>query len=150
MVGVNRNQLQKGQGLVVHRGDFLQEGSGLGSFFSGLLKKILPLAKRGIGAVLKNKTVQKVGKDLFHQGIQASTDAVADIIQGEDPSIKAKAKLASAKSQIADTLRVLPGELLGDGDSNKKKRKSSPSAPKRSKKLKKGKGKGKYNIFKDA
>jgi hypothetical protein len=148
MVGVNRNQLQKGQGLVVHRGDFLQEGSGLGSFFSGLLKKILPLAKRGIGAVLKNKSVQKVGKDLFHQGIQASTDAVADIIQGEDPSIKAKAKLASAKSQIADTLRVLPGELLGD--SNKKKRKSEPSAPKSSKKLKKGKGKGKYNIFKDA
>jgi hypothetical protein len=146
MVGVNRNQIQKGQGLVVHRGDFLQEGSGLGSFFSGLLKKILPLAKRGIGAVLKNKSVQKVGTDLFHQGIQASTDAVADVIQGEDPSVKARARLADAKSQIADTLRVLPGELLGGSD--KKKRKLKPSV-KRSKKQKVGK-KGKYNIFKDA
>jgi hypothetical protein len=146
MIGINRNQFQRGQGLTVHRGDFIQDGSGLGSFFSGLLKKILPMAKRGISAVLKNKTVQKVGKDLFHQGIQASTDAVADVIQGEDPSVKARARLDDAKSQIADTLRVLPGELLGG--SSKKKRKLKPSV-KSSKKKKVGK-KGTYNIFKDA
>ena len=52
-------------------------------------------------------------KQLAKRGTEAAADMVADLIQGKDPTSKAKENLNEAKNEIADVIRERAGSKRG-------------------------------------
>ena len=88
-------------------GPVYQRGSGIGSFFKGIFHKVLPFAKNAIKQIASSNIVKDTAKQLTKHGTEGALNIAADLIEGKDPSIKAREKLQDAKNDIA---KVLPNE----------------------------------------
>ena len=121
-----------------------QRGQGIGNFFSSIFKKIVPYATKAIKSAASSKVAKTVAKQLTKHGAEALGDVVADAIEGSDPSIKAKAHLAQARTDVSNAIR--------QNNAVKRKRPdiSTEQRPVKKKKKKtgfKGKTEKEFNIF---
>ena len=74
--------------------------------------------------IASSATAKTAAKKLTKHGTEAVADLVADVVAGDDPSIKAKQKLDEARKDIANVIRN-KGEVADHGSySNNKKKKN--------------------------
>merc|ERR1712141_958010 len=92
----------------------LQRGSGFGSFFAKMGKKLLPLVKKAIPMtknvvkkIANSKSVQDIGNTLLEKGIDTATNIASNIIAGDstDNLALAQERLQSARADIANIIR---------------------------------------------
>ena len=89
---------QVGTGLTVFKGRRVQKGYGIGGFFSGLLKRAMPILKTAGKAV---------GKQLLNTG----AGVVRDLLDGENFGASAEKRFKGAASNLLD-------EASGSNDIN--------------------------------
>jgi len=106
--------------MIYHRGREFQRGGGVGSILSGLVKKLIPIAKNSysIGKeVLKNDVLQNVSRKALEHGTDMAKDLVADVLRGKSFSEAAENQIEKAKKKVSDAISG------GGGDTVVRKRK---------------------------
>ena len=88
-----------------HRGMYSQQGSGLGSIFSGLFRTLVPVARNAVGKIVKNQGVRAAGKYLKNQATQAAVDTALEALQGKQVGVAAKRRLKTATQNILQAAR---------------------------------------------
>lgn len=83
--------------LAYHSGEIFQRGQGLGNFFSGLFKSVLPVAS----SFLKSSA----GKVLKDVALSTASNLASDIIKGKNVKNSAVENLSSAKNKISSYLK---------------------------------------------
>ena len=130
----------------------LQRGSGFGSFFAKMGRKLMPLVKKAIPMtknvvkkIANSKSVQEIGNSLLEKGVDAAATIAGNIIAGDDTDNLALAqeRLASARSDIANIIRKTPKRLISESEESdteitiplkKKRKKKTVKVPKNKKK----------------
>ncbi len=121
--------------LKYHHGFRLQQGRGIGSIFSGLLRFLRPIASMGLSAgkkVLTSDIAKKLGAAALDVGSTAAKNIAVDLLEGKAFKDTANEQLEEAKKVIANTIK---------GSGHKKKRK-------RTEKICPSSKKAKYNLLK--
>ena len=143
---------QQGEGLNDLK--LFQTGEGLGSIFSSLYRKIIPVAGRTIKKIANSKLVKQGGKQLLNSAIDVAANVAADVLDGDKP-IKQSLddNLNMAKKSIASSIRNSNKRKLleDDNDSGSTPRKKKRNVKKKStflvgRRSQKGQG---YNLFHD-
>jgi hypothetical protein len=113
-----------------------QKGNGIGSFFGGLFRKILPYIKSGASAL---------GSELLDTGV----GLLRDHINNTDPKISIKNRLTTAGNNLSSKATNKIQSMLGLGYKKRKLLKSahSPSSSKRRKVAPAKKTRRKRDIF---
>lgn len=116
-----------GSRYIVHRGNYMQHGRGLGGILASLFKGLVPLLKstakvvvrqavRSGKKVLTSDTTKKVAKKVLASAkknvVKAGLNATLNAIQGKDVKAGAKADLSAAKSDLGDAIK---SGLTGSG-----------------------------------
>ena len=136
----------------------LQRGSGFGSFFAKMGRKLLPLVKKAIPMtknvvkkIANSKSVQEIGNSLLEKGVDTAATIAGNIIAGEnvDNLGLAQERLASARQEIANIIRKAPKRVISESEDSDVEI-SIPLKKKRKKKtIKSDKNKKKYNLLKN-
>lgn len=115
-VGMRRQSGMGAQGGIgnIFRGSYFQEGgnapnhlqagAGLSSILSKVFKTLMPIAKKGLGALstfLKSDTGQNLKKEAINTALRAG----ADVLEGKSPKEGLQDSLENVKSEIALGLR---------------------------------------------
>lgn len=97
-----------------------QRGSGLFSFASSLFRRAVPFLSKGLSATtnLARKAAssglaQDIKKTVVSEGSKALSTAIADTIEGKDPTEAAKTRLKKTRTEIANILRDQKGAKKG-------------------------------------
>ena len=80
----------------------------------GLVKKIVPLAKKGIKKIANSDILRETGNKLLEHSVTAGTDILAKAIdptKNSNPVEKAKEGLDLARKDIADLIRSKKGKV---------------------------------------
>ena len=117
-----------------HRGPAVQQGAGLGSIFSGLIRTLAPAAKsavKSIGLFVKSDGIKSAGRYLKKEATRAPVDTALEVLEGRPIGKAAKNRLKTATKNI-----LLSGRQAAAAKSNKPrkvKRKyvKSPAAKRR-------------------
>ena len=135
----------------------LQRGSGFGSFFAKMGRKLMPLVKKAIPMtknvvkkIANSKSVQEIGNSLLEKGVDAAATIAGNIIAGDDTDNLALAqeRLASARSDIANIIRKAPKRLISESEESDTEITIPLKKIKRKKKtVKVPKNKKKYNLL---
>ena len=104
-------------------GPYYQRGEGIASFFSGLLRKVVPYAGKAIKSLASSDIAKKTTKILSKNATSALGDIVADVIEGKNPIETAKEKLQKTREDIAETIR---DNSKSDKEKKPTKRKKPP------------------------
>ena len=86
-----------------HRGPVVQQGAGLGSIFSGLIRTLAPVARiaiKSIGRIARSKGGKSVGRYLKKEATRAAIDTALDALDGKPVGKAAKNRLKSATKNI--------------------------------------------------
>ena len=86
-----------------HRGPAVQQGAGLGSIFSGLIRTLAPAAKsavKSIGRIVKSEGVKSAGRYLKKEATRAAVDTALEALEGRPIGKAAKNRLKSATKNI--------------------------------------------------
>ena len=136
----------------------LQRGSGFGSFFAKMGRKLLPLVKKAIPMtknvvkkIANSKSVQEIGNSLLEKGVDTAATIAGNIIAGEnvDNLGLAQERLASARQEIANIIRKAPKRIISESEDSDVEI-SIPLKKKRKKKtIKSVKTNKKYNLLKN-
>ena len=136
----------------------LQRGSGFGSFFAKMGRKLLPLVKKAIPMtknvvkkIANSKSVQEIGNSLLEKGVDTAATIAGNIIAGEnvDNLGLAQERLASARQEIANIIRKAPKRVISESEDSDVEI-SIPLKKKRKKKtIKSVKNNKKYNLLKN-
>ena len=119
-----------------HRGPRYQQGRGIGSLFSGLLRGFAPIARMGLNAgkkFLQSDMVKNIGNTVLDTGKKMALNMAADLLEGKNVKEGAQQEIEETKRKIASTLR-------GSG----KKRKNNFSSSRKLKRLRQDK---EYNLL---
>lgn len=130
-----------------------QSGSGFGSFFAKMGRKLMPLVKKAIPMtknvvkkIANSKSVQDIGNSLLEKGVDAAATIAGNIIAGDDTDNLALAqeRLANARSEIANIIRKAPKRVISESEESdteitiplkKKRKKKTVKVPKNKKKF---------------
>jgi len=90
MSRIHSNILQLMLNMIVHRGQFLQRGRGLGSIFGSLFKFLKPLASKGAKmafkagqSALQNPDIAKGINDVKTQAVMSGVKAINKALSGK-------------------------------------------------------------------
>ena len=83
--------------MLFHSGDPFQEGQGLGNFFSGLIRNVIPIAKSILGS--------SVGKTLKNVALSTAGNIANDIFKGKNIKESAEENLSAAKQKIGTYIK---------------------------------------------
>ena len=86
-----------------HRGPAVQQGAGLGSIFSGLIRTLAPMAKgavKSIGRIVKSDGAKSVGRYLKKEATRAAVDTALEALEGRPVGKAAKNRLKTATKNI--------------------------------------------------
>ena len=104
-----------------HRGPAVQQGAGLGSIFSGLIRTLAPAAKsavKSIGRLVKSDGVKSAGRYLKKEAARAVVDTALEALEGRPIGKAVKNRLKSATKNI-----LISGRQAVAAKSNKPPRK---------------------------
>ena len=103
-----------------HRGPVIQQGAGLGSIFSGLIRTLVPVAKgavKSIGLIVKSDGAKSVGRYLKKKATRAAIDTALEALEGRPVGKAAKNRLKTATKNI-----LLSGRQAVAAKSNKRRK----------------------------
>ena len=148
-IGGHPQLYQRGEGLKLY-----QKGEGLANLFSSIFGKVLPLAKDAIKKVAESKVVKDTSKQVLKSASNAALNIAADAVSGKSSKESMRKNLASARQDIANTIRNANKRTLADneGDILKKKFKQSSKKKRKDVKIKVNKKHSKnhsYSVFQD-
>lgn len=114
--------------MNVHRGRYLQRGSGLGSLLAGLGRWLVPslfrVGKTAVKGVLKGgvrAAKSQAGKQIIagvkKHGKKAVINAAANMLEGKSVKAGAKENLKDASREVSEVLRKV--KVNGNGNGNK-------------------------------
>ena len=86
-----------------HRGVRWQQGSGIGSLFSGIFRGLMPVAKsaiKGLGRIVKSDAVKSAGRTLKKEATKAAVETALDVMDGRPVGARAKERLKTATKGI--------------------------------------------------
>ena len=135
----------------------LQRGSGFGSFFAKMGRKLLPLVKKAIPMtknvvkkIANSKSVQEIGNSLLEKGVDTAATIAGNIIAGEnvDNLGLAQERLASARQEIANIIRKAPKRVISESEDSDVEISIPLKKKKKKKTVKSVKTKKKYNLLK--
>ena len=136
----------------------LQTGSGLGTFFAKMGKKLLPLVKKAIPMtknvvkkIASSKSVQDIGNSLLEKGIDTAATIAGNVIAGDstDNLALAQERLQSARQDIANLIRKAPKRVISESEDSEDDISIPIKKKKRKKTVKVAKTKKKYNLLKN-
>ena len=136
----------------------LQTGSGLGTFFAKMGKKLFPLVKKAIPMtknvvkkIASSKSVQDIGNSLLEKGIDTAATIAGNVIAGDttDNLALAQERLQSARQDIANLLRKAPKRVISESEDSEDDISIPIKKKKRKKTVKVAKTKKKYNLLKN-
>ncbi len=120
--------------FLTHSGPYIQRGSGIGAFFSGLFRAAKPLISKGVHIAKKIATSQaakKLGTRLMDTGL----DVASDVISGKDIREVVNEKLGEAKQEIVQQLQAAKStNRTSDTSRGRAKKRRAPPAAKKKKK----------------
>ena len=136
----------------------LQTGSGLGTLFAKMGKKLFPLVKKAIPMtknvvkkIASSKSVQDIGNSLLEKGIDTATTIAGNIIAGDstDNLALAQERLQSARQDIANIIRKAPKRVISESEDSGDEISIPLKKKKKKKTVKVAKTKKKYNLLKN-
>ena len=136
----------------------LQRGSGFGSFFAKmgrklmpLVKKAIPLTKNVVKKIASSKSVQDIGNSLLEKGLETATTIAGNVIAGDntDNLALAQERLQSAREDIASIIRKAPKRVISETDEDSDEISIPIKKKKKKKTVKVAKTKKKYNLLKN-
>ena len=136
----------------------LQTGSGLGSFFAKMGRKLLPLVKKAIPMtknvvkkIASSKSVQDIGNSLLEKGIDTAATIAGNVIAGDttDNLALAQERLQSARQDIANLIRKAPKRVISESEDSEDDISIPIKKKKKKKTVKVAKTKKKYNLLKN-
>ena len=136
----------------------LQTGSGLGTFFAKMGKKLFPLVKKAIPMtknvvkkIASSKSVQDIGNSLLEKGIDTAATIAGNVIAGDttDNLALAQERLQSARQDIANLIRKAPKRVISESEDSEDDISIPIKKKKRKKTVKVAKTKKKYNLLKN-
>ena len=136
----------------------LQTGSGLGTFFAKMGRKLLPLVKKAIPMtknvvkkIASSKSVQDIGNSLLEKGIDTAATIAGNVIAGDttDNLALAQERLQSARQDIANLIRKAPKRVISESEDSEDDISIPIKKKKRKKTVKVAKTKKKYNLLKN-
>ena len=136
----------------------LQTGSGLGTFFAKMGRKLLPLVKKAIPMtknvvkkIASSKSVQDIGNSLLEKGIDTAATIAGNVIAGDttDNLALAQERLQSARQDIANLIRKAPKRVISESEDSEDDISIPIKKKKRRKTVKVAKTKKKYNLLKN-
>jgi cell division protein FtsB len=154
--------IKRGFGLIpMYKGQLIQKGYGLGGIFSGLLRFLKPVLKKGMKTLTKvgkdfirSDAVKSLGKDVTQSLKKSGKTIVADLVEGKDFKESLNEQLSEQKNmlekQIAK-LRSAGADAIRGGsfnDNNNRKRSGKTYRNTLSKKPRKKKTTNASTLFK--
>ena len=136
----------------------LQTGSGLGSLFAKMGRKLLPLVKKAIPMtknvvkkIASSKSVQDIGNTLLEKGIDTAATIAGNVIAGDstDNLALAQERLQSARQDIANIIRKAPKRVISESEDSADEISIPLKKKKKKKTVKVAKTKKKYNLLKN-
>ena len=136
----------------------LQTGSGLGTFFAKMGRKLLPLVKKAIPMtknvvkkIASSKSVQDIGNSLLEKGIDTAATIAGNVIAGDttDNLALAQERLQSARQDIANIIRKAPKRVISESEDSEDDISIPIKKKKKKKTVKVAKTKKKYNLLKN-
>ncbi len=136
----------------------LQRGSGFGSFFAKmgrklmpLVKKAIPLTKNVVKKIASSKSVQDIGNTLLEKGLETATTIAGNAIAGDstDNLALAQERLQSAREDIANIIRRAPKRVISESEDSESEISIPLKKKKKKKTVKASKTKKKYNLLKN-
>ena len=136
----------------------LQTGSGLGTFFAKMGKKLFPLVKKAIPMtknvvkkIASSKSVQDIGNSLLEKGIDTAATIAGNVIAGDttDNLALAQERLQSARQDIANIIRKAPKRVISESEDSEDDISIPIKKKKKKKTVKVAKTKKKYNLLKN-
>ena len=103
-----------------HRGPAVQQGTGLGSIFSGLIRTLSPVTKSAvisIGRIVKSDGAKSVGRYLKKEATRAVVDTALEALEGRPIGKAAKNRLKTATKNI-----LISGRQAAVAKSNKSRK----------------------------
>ena len=82
-----------------HSGLRWQQGSGIGSLFSGIFRSLMPVARsavKTIGRVARSAPIRSAGKALKKEATKAAVETALEALEGQPVARKGKQRLKSA------------------------------------------------------
>lgn len=91
--------------MLIHRGLSVQRGLGIGSFFSGLFRNIVPLIKNVGRSIFSSPLVRTVAGKAVDAGKEALKNVTTDVLDGKKFSESAQSELNKAKKKISEAIK---------------------------------------------
>jgi len=111
----------------VRQRELYQEGEGIGSFFSSIFKKLMPIATKAVKTVAGSSLAKETGKALKDTAVSGLTNMAADVIGGNKTIQESAAEnLMKAREDISSAIKASRKRSSGSGSVKakvKKKRK---------------------------
>ena len=124
----------------VRQRELYQEGEGIGSFFSSIFKKLMPIATKAVKTVAGSSLAKETGKALKDTAVSGLTNMAADVIGGNKTIQESAAEnLMKAREDISSAIKA--SRKRGSG-SVKAKVKTKGSKKRKKKRMR-------YSVFDD-
>ena len=126
----------------VRQRELYQEGEGIGSFFSSIFKKLMPIATKAVKTVAGSSLAKETGKALKDTAVSGLTNMAADVIGGNKTIQESAAEnLMKAREDISSAIKASRKRSSGSG-SVKAKVKSKGNKKRKKKRMR-------YSVFDD-
>ena len=91
----------------VRQRELYQEGEGIGSFFSSIFKKLMPIATKAVKTVAGSSLAKETGKALKDTAVSGLTNMAADVIGGNKTIQESAAEnLMKAREDISSAIKA--------------------------------------------
>lgn len=126
----------------VRQRELYQEGEGIGSFFSSIFKKLMPIATKAVKTVAGSSLAKETGKALKDTAVSGLTNMAADVIGGNKTIQESAAEnLMKAREDISSAIKASRKRSSGSG-SVKAKVKTKGNKKRKKKRMR-------YSVFDD-
>ena len=100
----------------VRQRELYQEGEGIGSFFSSIFKKLMPIATKAVKTVAGSSLAKETGKALKDTAVSGLTNMAADVIGGNKTIQESAAEnLMKAREDISSAIKASRKRSSGSG-----------------------------------
>lgn len=96
-----------------HRGEYIQRGRGLGSFFKSIIRTVLPALSSVGKAIIKSPTTSRILKTAKRSAIDAGLNVASDVLEGRDLGDSLQSNLVTVVEKVAKRANTTPKKRKG-------------------------------------
>lgn len=105
--------------MIFHKGQMIQSGygfggsrtqygRGIGSFFSGILRRVAPLAAKGarvVGKALTSSTAKKIANDVKDAAVDTGLNLITNSLEGKDANEGLQNDFKKMKKDVVNNIK---------------------------------------------